>query len=124
MEISAKIRYLRISSRKAGLVADLIKGMNVDKARNHLKFSAKRASLAIGKLLNSAAANAKHNFSKDESMLYVKRVLVDKGPVYKRFRPTGRGFVSPLKRPTSHITIVLDEKPAKNTLISKTKNES
>lgn len=110
MDISAKVRYLRISPRKAGLVADLIRGMDVSNAQKHLKFSTKRAAFAICKLLNSAVANAKNNFSKEGQLLYIKKVLVDRGPAYKRFKPTGRGFVSPIKRKTSHITIVLDER--------------
>lgn len=113
MEISAKVRYLIISPRKAGQVANLIRGMDVESAKGQLKFSTKRAASVIYKLLNSAAANAKNNFSKQESLLYIKKILVDRGPTYKRFRPTGRGFVSPRNKKTSHITIVLDEKPLK-----------
>lgn len=108
MEINAKLRYLRMSPRKIRLVADLIRGLSAENARRALKFSDKRASEHILKLLNSAIANALNNFQKKEG-LYIKKIFVDQGPTYKRFRPVARGMAHPINKKTSHITIVLDE---------------
>lgn len=110
MEISAKLRYLRMSPRKARLVVDLVRGMDVSRARVQLTFLEKRASHNVLKLLNSAISNAKNDFSKEEDSLYIKKIFVDQGPTYKRFRPSAKGIASPIKKKTSHITIVLDEK--------------
>jgi len=109
MEVQAKLRFLRGSSRKVRLVADLIRGKGVQEAVNILHFTNKHAAKDVEKLLKSAIANAEN---RDEPMdvdrLYVKEVFVDPGPSMKRFRPApmGRGF-RVLKR-QSHVTIKLD----------------
>jgi len=84
--------------------------MEVEQARTRLSFSSKRSSGPILKLLNSAIANAKNNFSKTEEKFYIKEIFVNQGQTYKRFRPRARGMVSPINKKTSHITIILDEK--------------
>lgn len=117
MEISAKLRYLRMSPRKTRLVVDLIRGNDIDRAKRKLQFSDKKASGHILKLLNSAIANAKSNFS-TTSGLYIKKIFVDQGPTYKRFRPRAKGMTSPINKRTSHITIILDQKSGEQ------KNES
>jgi len=119
----AKLRYLRMSPRKVRLVSDLVRGMDVEHAKRQLQFSPRRAAPAVHKLLNTAIANAKHNFSKSEESLYIKKIVVDQGPTYKRFRPTGRGFVSPLKKRTSHVTIILDERVEEKTVEKPKKKE-
>jgi len=110
MEVIAKLNRFRISPRKARLVADLVRGMDVEQARVQLGFFNKRASGPILKLLNSAVSNAKNNFSKTGEKLYIKKIFVDQGPTYKRYRPRARGMVSPINKRTSHITIIVDEK--------------
>lgn len=110
MEIIAKLRYLRMSPRKARLVVDVVRGRDVTSAKTQLTFLEKRASQNVLKLLNSAVSNAKNNFSKEEDSLYVKKIFVDQGPTYKRFRASARGMTSPINKKTSHITVVLDEK--------------
>jgi large subunit ribosomal protein L22 len=112
MEINAKLKYLRVSPRKARLIASVVRGMDVEGARAQLLFSKKGVAAPILKLLNSAASNAKNNFSKTEG-LYVKKIVVDQGPVYKRFRPRAKGVAGPINKRTSHITIVLDERSTK-----------
>lgn len=107
MEITAKLNRFRISPRKGRLVADLVRGMDIEQAKTQLSFSSKRASGPILKLLNSAIANAKNNFSKTEGRFYIKKIFVNQGPTYKRYRPRARGMVSPINKKTSHITIVL-----------------
>lgn len=114
MEITAKLNYLRMSPRKARLVIDAVRGMDVVKAKTQLAFMEKRASGNVLKLLNSAIASAKNNFSKEESNLYIKKIFVDQGPTYKRFRPRAKGMASPINKKTSHITIILDEKILNN----------
>lgn len=109
MEITAKLRYLRMSPRKTRLVADLVRNKDADQAASILQFANKRSSEPILKLLNSALANAKNNFSKTDG-LYIKRIFVDQGPTYKRSRPRARGMASPINKRTSHITLVLDER--------------
>lgn len=113
MEVKAKLRYLRIAPRKVRLVADLIRGKKVADARRILEFTIKKASLPLLKLLNSAVANAKHNFNLNEENLYIAKILVDEGPKLKRIFPRGRGHASEIQKKTSHVTIVLEEiKPA------------
>jgi len=110
MEITAKLRYLRISPRKVRRVADLVRRTQVEKARATLKFSRQRSAEPLLKLLNSACANAKKNFSIEQDGLFIKKITVDQGPVYKRFRPAARGTAHPIHKKTSHVTIVLDKK--------------
>lgn len=110
MEVKAKLNNLRISPRKAGLVAGLIRRMKTDKAENTLIFTCKRASEPILKLLKSAIANAKNNFNLKEENLYVKEIKVDEGRTLKRFMPRARGRASRINKRTSNISITLAEK--------------
>lgn len=109
MEITAKTRYLRISPRKTRAVADLLRGMDVERARASLKFSPRGAAGPLLKLLDSAIANAKNNFSIQKG-LFIKKIFVDQGPTQKRSRPAARGVTHPINKKTSHITIILDKK--------------
>src|SRR3989344_8271076 len=109
-EITAHLRYLRISPRKARLVSDMVKGKNIKDAENILRSAAKRASLPIKKLLSSAVANAKHNFQISKENLFVKTIYVNKGPTLKRSMPRSRGSASKINKRSSHITIILTTK--------------
>lgn len=111
MEIKAKLNYLRIAARKVRLVADLVRNMDVKEAEIQLKFMPKRASLPLLKLLNSAIANAKSNFNLEKDILYIKKITVDEGPPFKRWRAGSRGRANPIAKKTSHINLVLDVKP-------------
>lgn len=84
-----------------------MKGKSVKKADAQLKFTQKDAALPLRKLLQSAMANAKHNFNIDPDQLIVKSVRVDQGPTLKRFMPRARGMASPIHKRTSHITLIL-----------------
>ncbi len=110
MEIKAKLNHLRISSRKVRLVADLIRGIRVEEAEFQLKFLTQRAAFSLLKLLNSAIANAKHNFGIEKENLYISKITVNTGPILKRWRPRSRGMASPIKKRTSHVEIVLEER--------------
>ena len=107
MEVSARLRFARLSPRKARLVADQIRGLPVERADELLTFSRKRAASVIRKVLNSAIANAEHNEGADVDELRVHSICVDQGPVHKRFRPRARGRATRILKPTSHITLTV-----------------
>jgi large subunit ribosomal protein L22 len=109
MEVTARLRYLQASAQKVRLVADLIRGRNVQEATNILSLTQKAVAKDVGKLLKSAIANAENRESGvDLDRLYVKEIFVDGGPMLKRIQaaPMGRAF-RVLKR-QSHVTIKLD----------------
>lgn len=119
MEITAKLSNLRISPRKVRLVADLIRGSSVKEARNRLSFLVKKTSLPMLKLLNSAAANAQHNFKLHPENLYISRIFVDGGPVLKRTMPRAMGRAYIIRKRTSHIHLTLSEKKDKHKSVQK-----
>jgi large subunit ribosomal protein L22 len=109
-EIIAKLNYHRMSPRKVRLVADLVRGKKIKDALNLLKFSEKRASSVLNKLLKSAMANAKNNFKiGDCENLYIKKITVDEGPTLKRTMPRAFGRSSMIRKRTSHINLILSE---------------
>ncbi|ASA24367.1 MULTISPECIES: 50S ribosomal protein L22 [Paenibacillus] len=110
MEAKAHARSVRISARKAKLVIDLIRGKQVGEAIAILRHTPKSASPVVEKLLNSAIANAEHNYSLDVNSLFVSEVFVNQGPTMKRFRPRAMGRASRINKRTSHITLVVSEK--------------
>ncbi len=109
MAYQASHRFARIAPRKARLVADLIRGMNIDEAMLQLQFSKKRSAWYLKSVLNSAIANAEESEA-DVENLYVKQSWVDEGPTIKRFQPKDRGRAHPINKRTSHLHIVLDER--------------
>ena len=109
-QIKAHLNYLRISPRKVRLVSDLIKGKTTKDAESILRGTTKRTALPIRKLLNSAIANAKQNFHIEKDYLFVKNILVNKGPTLKRSLPRARGMATPINKRSSHITIILSTK--------------
>ncbi|AIQ65724.1 50S ribosomal protein L22 [compost metagenome] len=110
MEAKAHARSVRISARKAKLVVDLIRGKQVGEAIAILRHTPKSASPVVEKLLNSAIANAEHNYSLDVNKLFISEVFVNQGPTMKRFRPRAMGRASRINKRTSHITLVVSEK--------------
>lgn len=110
MEVQAKARFIRVSPRKVRLSADLVRGKKVQKALTDLAFCQKTSSKIITKLLKSALANADQLGSIDIDSLFVKRIFVDQGPTIKRFRPRAMGRATRIRKRTSHITVILDEK--------------
>ena len=110
MEIKAKLRYYRQSSRKVRLVLELIKGLDSQDALAQLEFLNKRAARTITKLLKSALANAENNYSLDPSSLYIKKVYVDQGPTLKRWRARAFGRAASIRKRSSNVTLVLEEK--------------
>ena len=110
MEAKAIARHLRLTPRKARLVADLVRGKNVEEALNILAFTNKKAAPLLEKVLRSAVANAVNNFDMDEESLYVSYVVVDAGPLIKRLKPRAMGRADIIHKKTSHITVVVSEK--------------
>lgn len=110
MQITAHLHQLRMSPRKVRLVANLLKDMDVHEADAQLTHLQKGAVVPIRKLLHSAIANAEHNAKLDRANLFVRQVRVDQGTTLKRSQPRAFGRATPIRKRTSHVTIVLDER--------------
>lgn len=108
--ITAKLNNLRTSPRKVRLVADLIRGMMVMEAEKQLRFSTKKSSVPILKLLNSAIANAKQNAGLAKENLYIASIVVEAGRTLKRWRPRAMGRAGRIMKRTSHIILSLEQK--------------
>jgi len=109
MEAIAKLSFVRLSPQKARLVIDMVRGKAVQEALHILKFSPQKSAEIVAKLVRSALANAEQKGVGDVDRLFVKTIFVDQGPVLRRFMPKGRGSASRIRKPTSHITVVLGE---------------
>ncbi len=109
MEVRAHLRYLRIAPRKVRLVIDLIRGLSVDQATEQLSVLSKGSARPILKLLNSAVANAEHNFKLERQNLRVKSIVANEGPRLKRFQPRAFGRAAEILKRMSHVTIVLED---------------
>jgi ribosomal protein L22 len=105
--VRAKARYLRTSPRKVRLVADQVRGLPIDDARALLRFSPKGAARDVGKLLDSAAANAENNHELVAEDLRVAEIHVDAGPTLRRWRARARGRATRIDRRTSHLSVAL-----------------
>jgi len=109
-EASATLKYARISARKVKIVADLIRGKDIDEALAIVKFTPKASSEIIEKLLKSAIANAENNHEMKTESLYVAEIYANQGPTLKRIRPAAKGSAVRIRKRTSHTTIVLKER--------------
>ena len=108
--IKAVNKNVRSGSRKANLILNFIKGKKVDVAIRDLEFTRKKVAEDIKKTVKSAVANAENNYQYDIDNLYVKEAYIGKSIVMKRFRPRAKGRASPIKKPFSRVTIILEEK--------------
>jgi large subunit ribosomal protein L22 len=114
MEAKAKLRFVRMSPRKIRRVAETIKGRNYIDAKAVLTFTPKAASQVLLATMNSAAANAiaREGSTKVKvENLYVKDIRVDGGPILKRIRPQSMGRAYRVRKRTSHVNVILAEKP-------------
>lgn len=109
MKIKAKAKYIRISSRKVRLVANIIRGMKVGDALDQLKFINKKAIIPIVKLINSGIANAEHNYELDKDNLLISEIRIDEGPTLHRWMPRAHGRATPIRKRSSNISLVLSE---------------
>ena len=112
IEARATLKYARISARKVKIVADLIRGKDVQEALAIVKFTPKAASEVLEKLLKSAIANAENNHNMKSQNLYVAEIYANQGPTLKRIRPAAKGSAVRIRKRPSHTTIVLKEKEA------------
>ena len=109
METTAILRGVRLSAQKGRLVADLIRGKNVEHALNTLTFTRKKAAVIVKKVLESAIANAEHNDGADIDELRVTKIYVDKGASLKRMSPRAKGRGNSIEKQTCHITVTVGQ---------------
>ncbi|PCI46439.1 MAG: 50S ribosomal protein L22 [Moraxellaceae bacterium] len=109
MEVAARLKGAKISAQKARLVADQIRGLEVDKALNELAFSPKKAAVIVKKLLESAIANAENNEGADIDELRVSAIYVDEGITMKRIRPRAKGRADRIMKRSCHVTIKVSD---------------
>ncbi len=109
MKVRAHAKHIRQSPYKVRRVLDLVRGLPVEEARHVLAFTDRRAADPVTKVLNSAVANAEHNFALDAGELVVAEAFADEGPTLKRWRPRARGRATRIRKRTCHITIVVSE---------------
>tara|TARA_Y100000816_G_C25594017_1_gene318736 strand:- start:25 stop:393 length:369 start_codon:yes stop_codon:yes gene_type:complete len=108
--VKAVNKNVRTSPRKLALVCNFIKGKKADIALRDLEFTRKKIATDVSKTVKSAISNAENNYQYDIDNLFVKEAFVGKSLVMKRYRPRAKGRASPIKKPFSRITIILEEK--------------
>jgi large subunit ribosomal protein L22 len=109
MEAKAITRFVRISPLKVRQVMDEVRGKPVDRALALLRYMPQKAAREVARTIKSAAANAENNFEMDPAALVVKTIFADQGPVLKRFMPRARGRADRIRKPTTHITVIVDD---------------
>jgi large subunit ribosomal protein L22 len=111
MQVTAKLSSVRITPRKMGVLADEVRGKNINEALTFLRFSPrKRTAGVLFRLLKSAAANADQKGKIDVDTLFVKMILVGQGTTLKRFRPRAKGSAFKINKKTSHVSVTLAER--------------
>lgn len=105
----AEAKYVRISPLKVGFICKEIRGKQVDEALSILRFTPKKGARLLEKVLNSAIANAEHNFNLNRDDLYVEKAYANNAPVMKRWRPKAKGSAYPILKRSSHIGVVVKE---------------
>jgi large subunit ribosomal protein L22 len=109
METTAIGKYIRMSPRKARLVADMVRGKKVDEALALITLCPKRSARHVAKVVRSAVANATQMQKLDVDTLYIKAIAVDEGPILKRWRPRAMGRATRIRKRTSHVMVTLEE---------------
>ncbi len=109
MEVKASAKFIKMSPRKVRIVADVVRGLGLQKAFEQLQFINKKAAGPIVKLLKSALANAENNFELKKDNLIIKEIRINGGPTLHRWMPRARGRATPIRKRTSHIDVVLGE---------------
>jgi len=109
MQVSAKLKFARLSPQKVRLVADQVRGLPVERAVELLNFSSKKAAPVIKKVLESAIASAEHNEGADIDELKVRTIMIDQGPTSSRFRARARGRGNRILKRTSHISLTVTD---------------
>lgn len=114
MAVKAQAKFVRVAPRKAREVVDLIRGKSVPEARSTLLLTNRNAARVVGRVLNSAVANAEHNNALSADELYVKEARVDEGPTLKRWQFRAMGRVNRIRKRSSHITIALEQREVRS----------
>lgn len=109
--MKAYLRQTRVSPKKANLIASLVRNKKVTEAIDILKFTPKKTAVILKKLIESAAANAENNFKQNKDNLYIKEIIVNGGPTYKRRIYVSKGRAHPILKRTSHIRVTLAAQP-------------
>lgn len=109
MEAKAVTKYVRISPRKVRRVIDLVRGKPVAQALAILKYLPQRAAGEVARTIKSAAANAENNFDMEPDDLVIKTIYANEGPRLKRHMPRARGRVDVIRKPSTHITVIVDD---------------
>jgi large subunit ribosomal protein L22 len=112
MEVTAKAKGLGVSARKVRLVVDAVRGKSVPEALAILRFLPQKSAKDVAKVVQSAAANAEHNYDLDPDALFIKYIFADEGPTLKRWRARARGRVNQRLKRTAHVTVIVEEKGA------------
>ncbi len=110
MQVNAKLKFAKISPQKARLIADMVRGVDVEKALLLLTFNQKKSAGIVKKVLESAIANAEHNEGADIDELKVSTITVDEGPTQKRIRPRAKGRANRILKRTSHICVTVSDR--------------
>ena len=111
MQARAQARHVRVTPMKARRVIDIIRGLQAVEAQAILHYAPQAASEPVGKVLDSAIANATNNLNLDPDSLFVSEAFVDEGPTLKRFRPRAQGRAYRIRKRTSHITVIVESRP-------------
>lgn len=121
MQVKAHARHIRMSPRKVRLVIDLIRGARVEKAQTQLRFANKAAAEPVLKLLNSAIANAINNFQLNKDDLKIVSIMANEGPILDRWHPRAHGRAMPIRKRSTHISIILEDLPLKEKKLAEEK---
>ena len=113
MEVTASLKGLRVSPRKARLVVDTVRGKRVMDAIAISHFLPQKTAVELERLLKSVAANAENNYDLDPEDLWIKAIFADDAPSYRRFKAKARGRVARIKRRNTHITVIAEEREAR-----------
>ncbi len=103
-------KYVRVGPRKLRLVADMVRGQNAKRAEKTLQLTLKRSAKVLRKVLHTAISNAENRGDQDVDNLYIKRICINEGPTFKRWLPRARGSASLIRKRTSHIELILEER--------------
>jgi large subunit ribosomal protein L22 len=109
MQAKAITKYIRISPYKVRLVIDVVRGKPVDEALSILRYMPQKAAREVARTVKSAAANAENNFDMDPADLKIHTIFADQGPALRRYMPRARGRVDMMRKPTTHITVIVDD---------------
>jgi large subunit ribosomal protein L22 len=122
MEVTAISKYVRLSAMKGRDVSKEIQGLPVSQALTILNFTPRKAARLVGKTLKSAIANAEHNYQLDADSLIIKEAVCLMGPAFERMKPMARGSAGVIRKPTTHIKIILTDGNEATNGPDKTKN--